>query len=62
MNRSTACVFGLGLAMLLGCDNMADQPKQKVYAPQVGPANDAEQYRGVPGTAGSTAVRHPGAA
>ena len=39
MNRSTACVFGLGLAMLLGCDNMADQPKQKVYAPQVGPAN-----------------------
>ena len=38
MNRSTACVFGLGLAMLLGCDDMADQQKQKVYAPQVGPA------------------------
>ena len=39
MNRSTACVLlGLGLALLFGCDDMADQPKQKVYAPQVGPA------------------------
>ena len=28
----------IGLALLSGCDDMASQPKQKVYAPLVGPA------------------------
>jgi mono/diheme cytochrome c family protein len=31
-------LLALGLALLSGCDDMADQPKQKVYSPLVGPA------------------------
>jgi mono/diheme cytochrome c family protein len=35
---SAAAALALALAFLTGCDNMDDQPKQKVYSPQVGPA------------------------
>jgi mono/diheme cytochrome c family protein len=31
-------IFALGLFALAGCDYMIDQPKQKVYRPEVGPA------------------------
>ncbi|HEX4260123.1 MAG TPA: cytochrome c [Acetobacteraceae bacterium] len=38
MRRRFAFLFGLGAVLLAGCDYMANQPKQKVYAPEVGPA------------------------
>ncbi len=38
MNGYAACVLGLGLALLVGCNDMVDQPKQTAYGPQVGPA------------------------
>jgi mono/diheme cytochrome c family protein len=38
MRCADVFLFGLGLMLLSGCDDMADQPKQKVYAPDVGPA------------------------
>jgi len=38
MRGSAPAVLALCLAFLTGCDDMSDQPKQKVYSPQVGPA------------------------
>ena len=38
MSRTGGILLGIGLALLSGCDDMADQSKQKVYAPLVGPA------------------------
>ncbi len=36
MNRALALLAGV--LLLCGCDNMANQPKQKAYSPGVGPA------------------------
>jgi cytochrome c1 len=38
VRRRFAFLFGVGTVLLAGCDYMANQPKQKVYAPEVGPA------------------------
>ncbi len=38
MSRTAAFLLTLGMFLIAGCDNMADQPKQKVYSPRVGPA------------------------
>ena len=40
MSGNAACVFGVGLTLMLlaGCNDMVDQPKQTTYGPQVGPA------------------------
>lgn len=37
MIRGLPWVLGLGVLLLAGCDYMIDQPKQKVYSPEVGP-------------------------
>jgi mono/diheme cytochrome c family protein len=38
MSGNGAWALGLGLALLAGCNDMVDQPKQTAYGPQVGPA------------------------
>ena len=38
MSGNAAWALGLGLALLAGCNDMVDQPKQTAYGPQVGPA------------------------
>ena len=43
--------LALCVAFLSGCDNMDNQPKQKVYSPQVGPApvpNDTVEFQSQP--------------
>jgi mono/diheme cytochrome c family protein len=46
-----AWLLGLGLMLLAGCNDMVDQPKQKVYSPEVGPArvpSDTVQFQSQP--------------
>ena len=38
MKRDAVMLIWLWAAMLAGCDDMVDQPKQQAYAPLVGPA------------------------
>jgi mono/diheme cytochrome c family protein len=38
MSRRAAWMLGLGVALLAGCNDMIDQPKQTAYGPLVGPA------------------------
>jgi mono/diheme cytochrome c family protein len=38
MSGNAAWLLGLALALLAGCNDMTDQPKQTAYGPQVGPA------------------------
>lgn len=38
MSGTAAFLLGLALVLVAGCDDMVDQPKQKTYGPQVGPA------------------------
>jgi mono/diheme cytochrome c family protein len=48
VSRRFALLLGVGAVVLAGCDYMADQPKQKVYAPDVGPAavpEDTVEFR-----------------
>lgn len=40
MSGKVAWLLGLGLALLAGCNDMVDQPKQTAYGPQVGPASE----------------------
>ncbi len=38
--QASAWLLGLGVALLAGCNDMVDQPKQTAYGPQVGPASE----------------------
>jgi mono/diheme cytochrome c family protein len=48
---NAVAVLALCLALLTGCDNMDNQPKQKVYSPQIGPApvpSDTVEFQSQP--------------
>ncbi len=49
----TALLFAAVLLALGGCDDMSNQPRQKTYSPEVGPAQQPKsvvQYEQLPGT------------
>jgi mono/diheme cytochrome c family protein len=51
MSGIGACLLGLGLILLAACNDMVDQPKQKAYSPQVGPAavpSDTVEFQSAP--------------
>ena len=51
MIGNAVAVLALCLALLTGCDNMDNQPKQKVYSPQIGPApipSDTVEFQSQP--------------
>lgn len=54
MRRAIVPLLWIGVAPLSACDNMTVQPKQKVYAPDVGPAETPKgtvEFQDKPATA-----------